>query len=215
MEMNMPVAPYGYNNGLFGGNNDLLGFVYLAMIFGWGGNGFGFGGRGAGSGVLATDNLISNEFNFNTLNNGIRGLEQGVCKLGYEGSQLASQTRESIANSTFALKDAITSLGTQSASCCCETNRNIDSLKYELAKGFCDVINSNAMNTRSIMENTNNGVQRILDTIVGNQMQDLRDKNSALTLQVSQAAQTANIINSIKPCPMPAYIVQNPNCNGF
>lgn len=68
---------------MFNNGNDWLGFIFLAMIFGWGGNGFGFGGRGAGAGVLATDSLISDEFNFNTLNNGIRGLERGLCDLGY------------------------------------------------------------------------------------------------------------------------------------
>lgn len=44
MEMNMPVTPamYGAGNGLFNNGNDWLGFIFLAMIFGWGGNGFGF-----------------------------------------------------------------------------------------------------------------------------------------------------------------------------
>lgn len=55
MEMNMSVTPamYGAGNGLFNNGNDWLGFIFLAMILGWGGNGFGFGGRGAGAGVLA------------------------------------------------------------------------------------------------------------------------------------------------------------------
>lgn len=120
MTANVPMMPmsYGYGNGgLFGGNGgDWIAFLILAMFFGWGGNGYGFGGRGAG-GTLATDNLISNEFNFNTLNNGIRGLEQGVCKLGYEASQLASQTRESLATSTFALQGAINGIGSKIDSC--------------------------------------------------------------------------------------------------
>lgn len=29
-----------------------------------------------------------------------------------------------------------------SQQCCCETNRNIDNVKYEMSKGFCDVINA-------------------------------------------------------------------------
>jgi hypothetical protein len=217
MEMNMPVTPamYGAGNGLFNNGNDWLGFIFLAMIFGWGGNGFGFGGRGAGAGVLATDSLISDEFNFNTLNNGIRGLERGLCDLGYSLAQQEGQTREAIASSTFALDKGITSLGSQMAQCCCDTNRNIDALRYESAKNTCDIITNANMNTRDLIEAGNANTQRIIDMMTQNVIQDLRDKNTALTLQVSQQAQSANIIDSLKPCPRPAYIVQNPCCSGY
>lgn len=217
MEMNMPVAPamYGANNGLFGNGNDWLGFIFLAMIFGWGGNGFGFGGRGAGVDTLATDNLIANEFNFNTLNNGIRGLERGLCDLGYSLAQQEGQTREAITTSAFSLERGLTSLGTQMSQCCCETNRNIDALRYEGAKNTCDIITNANMNTRDLIEAGNANTQRIIDMMTQNIIQDLRDKNTALTLQVSQQAQSASIIDSLKPCPKPAYIVQGPCCSGY
>jgi hypothetical protein len=217
MEMNMPVAPamFGNNGGLFGNGNDWLGFIFLAMIFGWGGNGFGFGGRGAGAGVLATDNLISDEFNFNTLNNGIRGLERGLCDLGYSLAQQEGQTREAIASSTFALDKGITSLGSQMAECCCGINRNIDAVRYENAKNTCDIITNANMNTRDLIEAGNANTQRIIDMMTQNVIQDLRDKNTALTLQVSQQAQTSSIVDALKPCPRPAYIVQNPCCGAY
>lgn len=217
MEMNMPVAPamFGNNGGLFGNGNDWLGFIFLAMIFGWGGNGFGFGGRGAGAGVLATDNLISDEFNFNTLNNGIRGLERGLCDLGYSLAQQEGQTREAIASSTFALDKGITSLGSQMAECCCGINRNIDAVRYENAKNTCDIITNANMNTRDLIEAGNANTQRIIDMMTQNVIQDLRDKNTALTLQVSQQAQISSIVDALKPCPRPAYIVQNPCCGAY
>lgn len=214
MSTNMPVMPmaygYGNNGGLFGGSNDWFAFLILAMFFGWGGNGLGFGGRGAGAGVLATDNLISNEFNFNTLNNGIRGLERGLCDLGYSMAQQAGQTREAIASSTFSLERGITGLGSQLASCCCETNRNIDAVRYENAKNTCDIITNANMNTRDLIEAGNANTQRIVDLMTQNTIQDLRDKNTALTLQVSQQAQTSAIVDALRPCPIPAYPVCSP-----
>ena len=43
-----------------------------------------------------------------------------------------------------------------------------------------------------------------------NKIDALRDERTALQLSASQQAQTANIINQIKPCPIPAYITCNP-----
>lgn len=41
----------------------------------------------------------------------------------------------------------------------------------------------------------------------------LRQENSNLALAASQQAQTANIVGQLKaPCPVPSYIVPNPNC---
>lgn len=47
---------------MFNNGNDWLGFIFLAMIFGWGGNGFGFGGRGAGVGVAQGTAKITGKF---------------------------------------------------------------------------------------------------------------------------------------------------------
>lgn len=216
MSTNMPVMPmaYGNNGGLFGGGDNWFAFLILAMFFGWGGNGFGFGGRGAGAGVLATDNLITNEFNFNTLNNGIRGLERGLCDLGYSMAQQNSQTREGLATSTFALQSAINGVGSKIDECCCTTQRSIDSVKYEMSKGFCDVITNANMNTRSLIEAGNANTQRIVDLITQNEIQKLRDEKLALQGQLSQASQTSALIEALKPCAKPAYIVPNPCCVG-
>lgn len=43
----------------------------------------------------------------------------------------------------------------------------------------------------------------------------LRAEKSALELGLSQSAQTANIVNQLRPCPVPAYLTCNPfGCNG-
>lgn len=48
-----------------------------------------------------------------------------------------------------------------------------------------------------------------------NKIDTLRAEKSALELGLSQSAQTANIVNQLRPTPVPAYITCNPyGCNG-
>lgn len=215
MEMNMPVAPYamGGNGGMFGNQNEWIVFLIIAMMFGWGGN--GFGGRGLG-GVTGGE-VLADQFALNDLksgqrhiDDGVRGLERGVCDIGYLTQNQGSQTRESISNAMYGVTGAITDLGSKLDNCCCNTNRNIDSVRYDMSKGFCDVINANAMNTRDILESNCQNTQRILDTLNQAETQRLREQVNALTLQVSQQGQTASIINAIRPTPTPSYLVASP-----
>ena len=93
----------------------------------------------------------------------------------------------------------------------CETNRNIDAVRYENAKNTCDIITSGNMNTRDLIEAGTANTQRIVDMMTANEMQRLREQNNALTLQVSQAAQSTAIINAVRPTPTPAYPVCSPS----
>ena len=73
----------GNGNGMWGGDG-WWAIILFAMIFGWGNGGWGgFGGNGginspAGQGALTRADLCS-EFNFNDLQNGVRGIQQGIC----------------------------------------------------------------------------------------------------------------------------------------
>lgn len=194
----MPVMPYGYgNDGLFGGGNNGWGmFLLLFLLIGRGGFG-SWGGYGAGGftgGEVFADQFALQDIKNNqrAIDGGIRGLEQGVC------------------SSTYELNKSISDLAAQASSCCCETNRNIDSVKYEMSKGFCDVITANNLNTRDLLANQDRNTQRILDTIVGNQIQDLRDKNQELTMSALLQQQTTNITNITNPRSIPAYPVCSP-----
>ena len=90
--------------------------------------------------------------------------------------------------------------------CCCETNRNIDSIRYGNAENTCQItsaIHAEGEETRKL--------------IVANQMQELRDRLTAkdqelqtANFQLSQQAQTANIINQLQPVSKPAYLTCNP-----
>lgn len=208
----MPMMPYGYgNDGMFGGNGGWGMFILVLLLLGRG----GFGGYGAGGftgGELFADQFALQDIKNNqrAIDGGIRGLEQGICSSTYELSQVAN--------------NGFYNIGSKIDNYSYETNRNIDSVKYEMAKGFCDLANIAQINTRDILLGQERGTQRILDALTTDKIQDLRDSNQLLQAQLSQLSQTANIINSIKPCPIPAYTVPSPyasqcgygyGCNGY
>lgn len=155
--------PYGYSGGYgdgfgFGGSGIWL-FAILALM--WGGNGM-FGNRGCGlDGRAATVEDLANQSNFTRLEDQVRANGQlvqsaatniynGICDLGYEMASKFGDTDKQIAE------------------CCCNTNRNIDAVRYE-----------NAINTASINANTTAGIQRVLDKLC-------EDKASAQAARISQ-----------------------------
>lgn len=79
-----------------------------------------------------------------------------------------------------------------------------------MSKGFCDVITANNLNTRDILENNNAGVQRILDYLCANEKQALRDRIQTLETSGIVQAQTKNLIETLRPCPIPAYLTCSP-----
>lgn len=164
----------------FGGS--WMWIIFLFLIFGWGGNGFN---RGTEMEGMATRNAVTEGFNFNQLDNGIRSIQSGIC------------------DSTYALKSAIDN-------CCCQTQRSIDGVKYEMSKGFCDVVTANNLNTRDILQNQNAGVQKILDYMYANEKQALRDRIQTLETSGIIQAQTRNLVDTLRPCPIPAYITCSP-----
>ena len=169
-------------DGFLEGNGIII-LILFFLIFGFGGNGF-VNNRGA----AATQQDVANGFSFNNLDNGIRGLKRGLCDVGYANLQQTNQLSAQLAQ-----------VGFQNQQCCCETNRNIDAVRFENAKNTCDIttaIHNEGEQTRAL--------------ITANVMQELRDKNTAYQLQLSNQAQTANLISQLRPFSTPAYITCSP-----
>lgn len=172
------------NDGFLEGNGIII-LILFFLIFGFGGGGFG-ANRAVES--YATQQDIVNGFNFNQLDNGIRGIQNGLCDLGYASLNQTNQLSAQIAQNGF-----------NAQQCCCETNRNIDATRYENAKNTCDIttaIHNEGEQTRAL--------------ITANVMQELRDQNTAYQLQLSNQAQSANLINQLRPFPIPAYVTCSP-----
>lgn len=178
--------------GGFGGEwGGIIGLIAVASIFGNGGI-FG-GGRGNAAtqadvrAAVDQQTLISkidqqtygladtfNSLN-GTLNSNFRSLDNAVCNLGY-------------------------TLTHQISDCCCQTQRAIDSIRYENAKNTCDII-------RAGQDNTN----AIIGWLTQEKISALQAENAGLKAQISNDKQSAYLLNELKPCPIPAYLTCNPN----
>jgi hypothetical protein len=189
------------NNGMFGG--DWSAWIILFLLFGmfgnngWGGGFGGFGGGGSGFQGYATRADINEGFALNGLQTGITAIQQGLC------------------DTTYALNNAI-------KDCCCTTQRSIDGVNFNLAKGFCDIGNAMNVNTRDILENQNTNTRAILDFLTQDKIATLTAENQSLKLTASQANQNAVLMAAMDAnkaeilrrtgaeCPTPAYVVQPP-----
>lgn len=225
--MTMPVTPAyqngGYGNSMWGG--DWASWIILFLIFGmfgWG-NGFGgnFGGNGGANGPgfqgWATRADINEGFALNglqngqasirdTVSNGFHGVDNAVCNLGYQTQQ------------------GFNSLGTQLSQCCCDTQRAIDGVNYNMATQACDIRNTIQNTTRDIIDNQNSNSRAILDFLTQDKISTLQTENQSLKLAASQANQNAVLTAAMdanqaelirrlgRDCPVPAYMVPNPNC---
>lgn len=250
--------------GDFGGNGAwwIIILILFMGIGGWNRNGYGgndgAGGNGAWNAccVPATQQGVTDAFNFNQLDNGMRGLERGMCdgfysmnnainavatavqncccqtqfnmSQGFNAIQQAINTvgfqiqqgfcgvDKTILESNFHNQAGFNALATQLAQCCCD-------MRYDMATQACETRTMIQNQTRDLMENQNNNTRQIIDFLVQDKLNALRDENQALKFQASQAAQnafitanqdaqTAELIRRLgKDVPVPAYVVPNPN----
>ena len=220
-------------------NNDGLGFdngawwIIILLLFGYGRNGFGngFGGNGVGENfVLQTDfatierkldginnGICDSTFALNnTINNGFFGVQNSLTQ-GFSGLNTALLQGNYALSSQLA--DCCCGVKTQLADCCCKIERGLDGINYNTVLQTNAIQQTLCNNTRDIIENQNANYRALHDEIVANRIEDKnaqiqaqQNEINTLRLKASQEAQNAYLINELKPCPSPSYIVPNPNC---
>lgn len=164
----------GYGDGYGFGGNGLWLFAILALM-----NGGFWGNR---DGRCATVEDLSNQSNFTRLENqvmgngqaiaqGFRNVDNAVCQIGYQNLQNTA------------------ALSSQLADCCCNTQRAVDSVKFDMAN-YAAAINAN----------TTAGVQKILDKLCEDKVQALQSRVNLLEMQ--------NLVQP--PRAIPAYPACNP-----
>ena len=220
-------------DGMWGDNGWWI--ILLFLFAGWGRGGYGAGGFGGGDSCFApcatqadvraavdqqtliskldqqTYGLADSTYALNnTITNGFHGVDNAICTLGYN------------------IQAGTNSLSHQLSDCCCETQRAIErgfaDTNYNLATQACDTRRAIADSTRDIIDSNNAGVRSILDFLTQDKIASLTAENQSLKFAASQAAQntfitanqeaqTAELIRRLStPCPVPAYVVPNPNC---
>lgn len=216
----------GSNGGGFGGGmwEGIWGIVLLAMVLGWGNGGFGGFGGGA-SGALTRAELYDG-FATQNIDSAVRGVQQGICDSTYAlNNSLMTGFHgvdNAICNLGYQTQSGFNSLGHQISDCCCTTQRAIDGVNFNMAKGFCDLGNVINMQTRDIIDNQNANYRGLMDFLVSEKLASKDARIVELTNQLSQSnqnaviraaidASTAEIIRRTgNDCPTPAYWVNPP-----
>lgn len=189
----MALANGRDGDGLFGGGTSggiLALIIIFVLLFGTG-SGFGFGGNGA----VATQADIQRGFDTRTIVSKLDGITNGICDASYANANLINNVRFDTMQGFNSVNQGIANLGYEQQNCCCTTNRNIDSLKYENAQNTCAIVNAihaDGEATRALMQ--------------ANTVQELRDKLQERDNTISNFLQTQNILGNIG-----RYVV-NPAC---
>lgn len=182
-----------HENDGFDGQGSWFWIVVLFLFMFGSGNGLFNGGN------ALTRAEMTDGFNNQSVLRKLDGITQGLCD-GFYAMNTGmlngfNTVGNQIAENRFAAQQ-----------CCCETNRNIDSVRYEASKNTCDIttaIHAEGEATRALIN--------------ANTMQALRDKLEdkdrelmTANFQLSQQAQSANLIAELRPCAKPAYITCSP-----
>lgn len=218
----MPVAPVNSSNsGGFGWGGEGSWFIIILFLFaflGWGNGGWGNNGNSGGvvDGYVLTSDFANVERKIESVN-------QGLCDGFYQQAQLVSGTNMAMANGfaqaelsrsnqQAALMQQLNAMQMQAAECCCNAQRSIEGVRYDMAAQACDTRNTVQNATRDIIDNANSNSRAILDFLTQSKLSDLQAENQGLKLAASQAAQNSYLVSQLRPSPIPAYTVQNPYC---
>lgn len=217
----------GGSGGMGWGADGAWWVIILILLFGAGGRGWGGNGGGYDACcVPATMQGMSDAFNFNQLDNGIRGIEQGICNGFYTSAQQINSVLAALQNCCcetqvnmlqgfngvnqalctmgYQNQAGFNALGNQLASCCCDIGRGQDAIKYELANATNQLLVAGDKNT-----------DRIINYLNQTEMDKLRTELQSAQFQLSQLSQTDNIINRLMPVAKPAYLTCSPYASSF
>lgn len=229
------------NDGGFGFGGDSGWWIILLFLVLFGGNGWGngFGGNGGNDFVpyyLAnnTDAGVQRGFDTASLTSQLTGIQNSITN-GFSTSEISACNRamndleRSFATQT-AITNGLTNVSSQLANCCCENRLATANLSALVQSENCADREALSNGIRDLITNQNAGTQRILDQLCADKIDakneriaDLERQLTMANLSASQTAQTAQLLADnnrqtvaleqyLNPVPVPAYIVQNPNC---
>ena len=214
---------HGYGDGMgFGGWWAWI-LIIFVMMGGWGNGWNNRGNMGAeifANGSMTRDQ-IADQFSMQDIKDGIRGVQNGLCDGFYAQNTTMlngfNGVQRDLCQGFAAVNAGINENRFAAQQCCCEqkqaiaslgyeTNRNIDAVRYENARNTCDIVNAvkeDGEKTRAVL--------------IANQIQDLRDKLAdrdrdlqTANFQLSQQAQSATLIGTLRPYPQTAYLTNSP-----
>lgn len=190
-----------------------------------------------------TDNNVSNGFRDVMLNDGVTSIRDGIHDVqtqlcnstgnvqmalanGFAGVEQGANTRQ-MANMQTAFD-----ISSQLANCCCENRLATAQTQALVQSENCADRQALSDGLRDIIANQTAGFQRVLDQMCNDKIDAKNEKIADLQNQLAMAeikannnqqtqtlitdnlAQTNALERYLAPTPIPAYVVQNPNCCG-
>lgn len=207
--------------------------MFFIFAWGWGGNGFGGfgGGNSATQGAITRSDLCMSESfqdvkreiqNANdAVNLGFSNLNSTICNQQYDTARMINGLESTVQggfNATnIAMLQGQNAIQTQLAGCCCDLREAVTGVNYNLATQACDTRNTIQNGLRDSIENANANTRAILQKLDDQAMEAKNAQIAALNQQLfvaqlsaSQSAQTNQLINTLRPCPIPSYQTCNP-----
>lgn len=220
---------HGYNNDGFGMNGGWW-WAWIMIMALWGRGGFGWDGNGAGA-AAATQADIQRGFDNSNVMSSLRGIEQGLCSLGYD--QLAqmngintnvSATGNNIISAlnqqTIADIQSTNGLRSQLQDCCCENRAAIAQVRYDMSTDTCAITQAIKDAANANMQNCNNNYRSLEGKIDYLVLESKNQKIADLQLQLNRCDRdnalqgvATQVINAVRPPASPAWLVPNPYAN--
>lgn len=235
------------SNDGFGNDMGAWWIIIFVLFFAFGGWGNGFGnrnGNGNGNGgcdvnilpvnggfggfggynaccTPATQQGMTDAFNFAKLDNITSAINTGICDSTYALNNAINGVNANISdccckNQTTMLQgfngvdrslcsgfnsvnSGINNLGFNLQQCCCDLGKEIIESRNQAYRNTCDIINAGHADT-----------QRVIDQMTQNEIQTLRTELQSAQLQLSNNAQTQTLINTLQPTSRPCYLTCSP-----
>lgn len=221
-------------DGTFGGNNAWW-IIVLFLIWGWGGNG-GWNNRNNGA---TTREEVAYGFDMNNLENGIRGISNGLCDgfyamntgmlNGFAGVQSAlcqgfsgvtaninstgNDLQQAINANTVSGMQNTNAITAQLSQMAADNAACCCSTQRAIEKGFAETNYNLATQECQTRQAIADSTRSIIDFLTQDKIATLTAENQNLKFAASQQAQNAYLVRELKdPCAIPAYVVPNPNC---
>lgn len=236
------AAVVGNGNNGFGNWNDGSFWIIILFLFAFMGNGFGYGNGGSMPYVMNNvDSGIQRGFDQQAVISGINGITSSLNTMaqsncngfnaitnavnnGFSTAEIANNARQ------MANLQSMNDIAMGLQNCCCQNAASVNDLKYTVATEACADRAAVGDALNAVLNNMNAGIQSLKDQMcqdkidakneriaaLENQlnMAQLRESQTAQTAQIlaNNAAQTQALEQYLNPAPIPAYMVQNPNC---
>lgn len=217
------MGGWGNNNG-----NNSNGVTYIPY-------GMGMGMCNGGS------NYVQQGFDQAAIMSGLNGIQTSLANAEVSRCNSQANILQTLNANQNANVASMNSLAMGLQNCCCENRAGLADLKYTVATENCADRSAVSEGIRDVMENCNRNNQAVLDKLCQmeldgvkqnyeGQLRTLQSQISSLQNQLTaantatmvgsntsriladNAAQTTALEQYLNPAPIPAYVVQNPNC---